>query len=505
MRAVRVQGACLSGVAADLVTVEARFEPADREHTDVLVTGLPDAVVRESRGRVLSALKENGLGLPGGRLHLNLAPAARRKSGETLDLPMALCAAAAIGHLDARALESALFVGELGIDGRLHSVPGGLAAAAAARDSGLRHLVAPPATAREAACLPDLEVRAAEHLAQVVAHVSGGRPLACCLAQEDERAPVEGPGLDEVRGQPAAKRALGIAAAGGHGVLMVGPPGVGKSMLARSMLRLLPPPDLDERIEITRCLSAAGRWPGGLARARPFRAPHHTTSYAGLIGGGVQATPGEVTLAHGGLLFLDELPEFRREALEALREPLENGSVQIARARWRMELPARFQLVAAMNPCPCGHHGHPRIACTCSAAAVARYTARLSRPLLDRVDLRVTVTAPSFEDLTGPPPESAGEETEANLVRAGRAARERARARQGGRGNARLQTTELDRWAPVRGDALSLLRDAVEAYGLSARAVQSVRRVARTIADCADSEKVGRAHFAQALALRGGA
>lgn len=505
VKTVRVHGACLLGTGAELVTVEARFEGADRGPTEVSLSGLPDSVIRESRGRWMCALKEARLGPRPGKLFLNLVPAARRKTGGALDLALALGAAAAQGHLDARSLAGTLFLGELGIDGHLHAVPGGLAGALAARDAGLSELVAPRATAEEAAWLPGVQARAAASLGLVVAALSGaGPPLAKCVAREAE-APDLGSALtlDDVRGQALAKRALVVAAAGGHGLLLVGPPGAGKSMLARRLLTLLPPPTLEERIEVTRVLSAAGAWPGGLARSRPFRAPHHTTSYAGLVGGGSPPAPGEITLAHLGLLFLDELPEFRREALEALRQPLETGEVTLSRAGARIELPARFQLVAAMNSCPCGHRGHPRLVCHCGEAAVARYRRRISGPLLDRIDLRLALRPPALEHLVprgGAPP---SEPSHAQCVEAVTAALERRASRQGARSNAALSPGELDACAPLDDQSLDLLQAAERRTPLSARALQALRRVARTLADLDGEARVTPRHVAEALALRG--
>ena len=499
-----MHGVSLAGTEADLVSVEACFEPIEGRRTEVVLSGLPDPVVRESRARLLAALAASRLWVPQGRLVLHLAPAGLRKGGEGLDLPLALGAAAATGHLVSRRLPRALFLGELGIDGRLHAVRGGLAAAELGRREGLAPLVAPATTAAEAQALPGTATLAAGTLGEVVGWAASGEgllpppadPLPGAEDLERERREALAP-LAAIHGQPLGKRALLLAAAGGHGLLFFGPPGTGKSRLARALAGLLPPPDLEEQLVLTRIASATGGRPGGLVRRRPFRAPHASASHVGLVGGGSPPVAGEVTRAHGGVLFLDELPEFRREALEALRQPLEEGRIGIARAGRALELPARFQLVAAMNPCPCGMRGHPAAVCRCSPQEIARYRRRISGPLLDRIDLRVELVAPRAAALLQPehePPERGAERVAA--------ARGLARARQGDVVNARLDGEMLERHATPDRAGRRLLARAAERAGLSARGLQSLRRVARTVADLEQVPEIGEVHVAEALALR---
>ena len=516
MKTIRVQGASREGTGALIVTIEARFSSSQEAGpTDIHLTGLPDSVLRESRGRLDCILSSTRLRLGPGRLHLHLTPAARKKSGEALDLALVVASATAGGHVGQGHVEGTVFIGEVGIDGRLHSIPGGLAAAVAARRLGIKRLIAPPETAAEAAAIEDVEAYAARSIHEVLRVLTvdasaPGAPEPLLPTPFDVREARDPKTLDEVRGQEEGKLALKIAAAGGHGLLFVGPPGAGKSMLAQRLIDLMPPMTLSERIEVTAILSATGRWPRGLTSRRPFRAPHHTTSFAGLIGGGNPIAPGEITLAHRGVLFLDELPEFGRDTLEGLRQPLEDGEVLLSRASRRTHFPAGFQLIAAMNPCPCGYHGHPRIPCHCAPSAVRRYQQRISGPLLDRIDLRVSLQPAPVEALVGHA-HQAGNPPEFHLrgVELGAAvlaARKTALARPGNRGslNAALGASELDDVAALDDEARLLLQRASESQPLSARAIQSIRRVARTLADfdAGEREVIGADTLATALALR---
>ncbi|MFO7892923.1 MAG: YifB family Mg chelatase-like AAA ATPase [Longimicrobiales bacterium] len=500
MLATILSGAIL-GVDAYPVRVEVDLA---RGLPSMAVVGLPQGAVREGRERVTAALTNSGYGLPPKRITVNLAPADVPKSGSAFDLPIALGVLTAAGELGGWPADRFCFIGELGLDGKLRPVHGALAVALRCREAGVSGLVVPAANAAEAAVVEGVDIYGARSLGQVLGHLSGAAALEPAVGNGrcDGGDPAT-PDFADVRGQGVARRAAVIAAAGGHNLLYVGPPGAGKSMMARRLPSILPPLTHDEALEATRVHSVAGRLPSGsgLLRQRPFRAPHHGVSDAGLVGGGGIPRPGEASLAHHGVLFLDELPEFRRSALEALRQPLEDGTIHIGRARAAVWLPARFMLVAAMNPCPCGHHGDSQRACTCSAARIRRYRARVSGPLLDRIDLHVSVPATRADALVGRQPSESSAVMRERVLRA----RERQLRRYEGMGiycNAQLGPKWTREHCRLDAGGAALLESSIRDVGLSGRAYHRILRVARTIADLDGAPVVDPDHVAEAIQHR---